>query len=99
MSTIYNAMNVDVAAQLRRFLPPPTGTSPEAIKDRIMHWFAIAKHPEKHVESSNLHTIAAKRKAAKQNLRKLIVWYPQIAAEIDIDVSPMAPETATQEVA
>ena len=49
---------------IEKFLIPTPGKSPQAIKDRILHWVEVANHPEKFTSTQDIHAIAAKRKNA-----------------------------------
>jgi len=76
-------MNIDVEQLVNRFLIPPSGSSPSAIKDRIRHWVDVANFPEKHVDdATNRYAVAAMRRSGRQNARKLIQRHPELALEI-----------------
>lgn len=73
-------MSVD--SFLKAFLAPPPGDSPQDIKTRLLHWVAVANDPEKFIEDQSTHAVAAKRKSARQNLKRLAERHPDIAAEL-----------------
>lgn len=64
---------------LTRFLPPPSGQSPEAVRARFKHWVEVYAHPEQFTEDHSPHALAAKRKSARQCLRRLAERHPKIA--------------------
>ena len=72
----------ETQALLSHFITPPKGTSPAAIKDRILHWLDVSTNPQNHIMDSSAYAVAARRKTARQNLRKLILKYPSLAAEL-----------------
>jgi|HubBroStandDraft_5_1064220.scaffolds.fasta_scaffold853916_2 hypothetical protein len=76
-------MNPAVSDFLGTFLMPPKGDSPEAIAERIRHWIYVANHPEEFVKDDpSPYAISAKRRTARQNLRRLVKNHEQIAASI-----------------
>jgi len=81
-------MNIDARELITSFLIPPNGKSPQAVKARILHWVDVANHPEKYVpDPNNPYAIAAKRRTARQNARKLIQRHPELAAQLKAERS------------
>jgi hypothetical protein len=63
-----------------KFLKAPRGDSPEQIAARIRHWVDVANHPEAFVAGdTSPYAISAKRRSARQNLRRLLQKHPHIA--------------------
>lgn len=76
-------MNTAIDIFLAKFLVPPKGDSPEEIADRIRYWIEVANHPEKFVkDDSSPYAVSAKRRTARQNLRRLVSKHSQVAAQI-----------------
>jgi len=67
---------------LKAFLAPPPGDSPQDIKARLLHWIAVANEPHKFLTENNPHSVAAKRRSARQNLRRLAQRHPEIADQL-----------------
>lgn len=67
---------------LNIFLTPPSGKSPEAIRERLMYWIERANHPERYTygDTSPLALINVRRKA-RQNLKRTVEQYPKAAAQ------------------
>lgn len=88
-------MSIDIDNLINSFLTPPKGKSPGAIKDRIQHWIDIANFPEKHVDDpTNRYAVAAIRRSARQNARKLIRRHPELALEIQNEEQRSASQEA-----
>ncbi len=67
---------------LNAFLVPPPGQSPQSIKDRCLHWIDVCNEPEKFTTEQNGHALAAKRRSARQCLRRLAERHPEIVAAL-----------------
>lgn len=66
-----------------KFLQIPKGDSPEQIEARIRHWVDVVNHPEAFVaEDTSPYAISAKRRSARQNLRRLLQKHPDVAEAI-----------------
>jgi hypothetical protein len=78
---------MDVQKFIDQFLILPSGKSPAAIRDRFEHWREVHSHPEKYTEDQSPHALAAKRKSARQCLRRLAERHPDIAASLVREVS------------
>lgn len=70
---------------IEKFLIPTPGKSPQAIKDRILHWVEVANHPEKFTSTQDIHAIAAKRKNARQCVKDLAARHPDIIAVLSAE--------------
>jgi hypothetical protein len=75
-------MTVSLDTFFQRFLRPPKGNSSEQIAERIRHWIDVCNHPERYSQDANEYAISAKRRTARQNLRRLGRKHPHIVAEI-----------------
>ena len=68
---------------IQSFLTQPTGTSPEEIKLKILHWVGVANSPQDYVkDADNRYEVAAKRKTARQNVQRLAARHPNVVAQI-----------------
>ena len=66
-----------------KFLNLPKGDSPEQIEARIRHWVDVANHPEAFTNGdTSPYSISAKRRSARQNLRRLLQRHPEVAKTI-----------------
>ena len=70
-----------IDAFMAQFLGSDTCISKDP-KERILHWVEVARHPEDHTTDKSPHAIAAIRKNARQNVRRLAVRNPKIAAQL-----------------
>ena len=77
---------------LDTFLIPPKGKSPQEIRDRFKHWAEVYAHPEQFTKDHNPHALAAKRKSARQCLRRLTERHPDIAKVLLEERQAHAPE-------
>lgn len=75
-------MNHEVEQFFSKFLSSPKGNSPQDIEARVRHWIDAANHPEQYTQDKSPYAVAARRKSARQNLRKLLVRHPHIAGQI-----------------
>jgi hypothetical protein len=67
---------------LQTFLVPTSGRSPQSVRDRFKHWITVYSHPEKFTEDRSPHALAAKRKSARQCLKRLADRHPEVAAAL-----------------
>jgi hypothetical protein len=67
---------------LQAFLKPPTGTSPEDIVARLRHYIDVANNPSQYSDDHSTDALRAKRRSARQNLRRIALKYPHIAAQL-----------------
>ena len=75
------ASNLDEFIQT--FLPsPPKGDSPANIATRIRHWIDVYNHPEKFTDDHSPYALRAKKRSARQNVRRLAEKHPDIAGRI-----------------
>ena len=75
-------MTTVVETFLEKFLRAPKGNSPEQITGRIRHWIDVCNHPERYCKDAGAYAISAKRRSARQNLRRLARKNPHIVADI-----------------
>lgn len=76
-------MNTGVDLFLDKFLLPPKSDSAKATTERIRYWIDVANHPEQFVKDDlSPYAISAKRRTARQNLRRLLKKYGQVAATL-----------------
>ena len=76
-------MDTTVNSFLEKFLRPSGGNSAGAVADRIRFWIGMANRPEDFVKGDpSPYAISAKRRTARQNLRRLLKKHPQVAAQI-----------------
>jgi response regulator of citrate/malate metabolism len=67
---------------LKTFLSPPPGDTPKEIKERLLHWIAVTNEPQQFSNSEDAHAIAATRRSARQNLKRLAQRHPDIATDL-----------------
>lgn len=67
---------------LQAFLKPPTGTSPEDIAAKLRHYIDVANNPSQYSDDHSTFALRAKRRNARQSLRRLVQKHPQIAAQL-----------------
>ena len=67
---------------LERFLNTPSGKSPQAIRSRFQHWAEVYANPDQFSQDHSPHALAAKRKSARQCLRRLAERHPGVASEL-----------------
>lgn len=66
---------------LRRFLKPPIEKTPQAIKDKLLHWVEVANNPQDYAhDSSDARSVANLRRKARQNIRRIAIRHPEIAS-------------------
>ncbi len=65
-----------------KFLQPAKGDSPEQIANRIRHWIEVCNRAEEFCQDSSPYALSAKRRSARQNLRRLVKKHPLIAEQI-----------------
>ena len=75
-----NSVDPQVREFAAKFVKPPKGDSPEQIEGRIRHWVDVANHPEAFVKGdTSRFAISAKRRSARQSLRRLLHKHPEVA--------------------
>jgi hypothetical protein len=67
---------------LSQFLTTPKGNSPQDIEARIRHWIDVYNDPAQYTEDKSPYAVAAKRKAARQSLRRLLERHSAIGEQI-----------------
>ena len=82
--TVKNLINV--------FLQPPSGKTPTAIRERLTYWIERANHPDLYTEDKSKLAVNDLRRRAKQNLKRTIERYPEVATQFARDIAQ--PETA-----
>jgi hypothetical protein len=75
-------MQQSVQDLIDKFLTPPKGNSPEAIRAKLLYWVERANHPEKHSQDNSKFAIADVRRKARQNARRIITRYPEVAFQL-----------------
>jgi hypothetical protein len=75
-------MTFSVDTFLRTFLSPPKGTSPQDIAAKIRHYIDVANNPAQYSDDHTTFALRAKRRSARQCLRRLVQKHPQIAAQL-----------------
>ena len=71
----------DVVQQfIHTFTVPPSGRTPQTLRERFQHWIEVYAHPEQFTKDHSPHALAAKRKSARQCLRRLAERHPEVAA-------------------
>jgi hypothetical protein len=64
------------------FLRPPTGSSPQDITAKILHFIDVANNPAQYSEDHSTLALRAKRRSAKQSLRRLALKHQDLAAKL-----------------
>jgi hypothetical protein len=75
-------MTFSVDSFLAAFLSPPSGSTPQDIISKIRHQIDVVNHPEEHSSDTSIPALRAKRRNARQSLRRLVLKHPEIAAQI-----------------
>lgn len=75
-------MTFSVDTFLRTFLSVPKGKSPEDIAAKIRHYVDVANNPSQYSDDPSTFALRAKRRSARQSLRRLVQKHPQIAAQL-----------------
>lgn len=78
-------MTVSVDTFVQTFVGPPKGNSPEQIAERIRHWVDVCNHPERYCQDASPYAISAKRRTARQNLRRMTRKHPHVAEQIMLE--------------
>lgn len=68
---------------LQKHLNPTPGRPAQDVKDRILHWIALAKNPTLVISEANAKSEANARRKARQNIRRLLLRHPEVAAQLD----------------
>lgn len=66
--------------ELLKFLTPPKGSGPEVLIEKIKHYIAVCNHPEQFSADRSPYAVAAKRRGARQNIRRLLKSHPELAS-------------------
>ena len=64
------------------FLRPPTGKSPQDISAKILHYIDVVNNPEQYSEDHSTPALRAKRRSARQSLRRLALKHQALAAKL-----------------
>jgi len=81
----YAQWTMNIETFLTEFLDKtPKGNS---IADRIRHWIAVYENPQSFTTDASPYAVAAKRKAARQNLKRLAARHQAVAEQIMREVS------------
>jgi hypothetical protein len=75
-------MTFSVDTFLRAFLSPPSGSTPQDIINKIRHYIDVANNPAQYSSDTSIPALRAKRRNARQSLRRLVLKHPEIAAQI-----------------
>lgn len=72
---------------VRTFFTSPSGTSPAAIRERILYWIERATHPEQFVPqdtpTNSLPQVTARiRRRARQNALRLAGRHPEVRDQL-----------------
>jgi hypothetical protein len=81
MTSSTNATN-PASAFVVKFFKSPKGNSSEQIKAKLRHWIEVGNSVEQMSPGYNRFEIAALRRNARENARKLATRHPQIAEEL-----------------
>ena len=76
----------DVDAFIKKFLRPPksSANSPDDVAARLRYWISVVNRPELFMKEDdpNPYAVSARRRTARQNLRRLLKKYPDVAAQV-----------------
>jgi hypothetical protein len=75
-------MTFSLDSFFKTFLRPPTGTSPQDITAKILHFIDVVNNPAKYSDDNSTHALRAKRRSAKQSLRRLALKHQELAAKL-----------------
>ena len=69
---------------LRAFIAPPNGSTPRDTRAKLEYWIEAATHPEQHTKDNDTsrYAVAAVRRKARQNARRLAERHPDIAQQL-----------------
>jgi hypothetical protein len=67
---------------LQTFLHPPTGTSPQDILAKLRHHIDVANNPAQYSTDTSVPALRAKRRNARQALRRLAKNHPLLAEQL-----------------
>jgi hypothetical protein len=96
-STNIPAPNVD--AFLSTFLSAPVGNTPAAIRQRLIHWIAVANNPEAYTGGdASPYAINERKRTAVQNLKKLAQRHKPIADQLMSEREHLATVAAAHNV-
>jgi hypothetical protein len=77
------AMKETLKDLIDRFIGrPPEGNSPEDIKARLLKWRDVYSTPEKFTTDTHPQALKAARRNARQNIRRLALRHPELAAQL-----------------
>ncbi|HWZ51875.1 MAG TPA: hypothetical protein VNW54_10475 [Granulicella sp.] len=96
--TITSSPTLDVTKLLNSFLTAPKGNSPAEIVVGMLHWADVCNHPELYAnDDPHPLAISAKKRSARQNLKRLVDKYPHLVAQAQAQrVNTTATSAATQ---
>lgn len=87
-------------ARLQGFLNKPLPRSSNGLEERFRHWADAANNPATYaVNPNDKYAVAAKKKAALQNLARLIEKHPEIAEKVEADLRREREQASQQEAA
>lgn len=75
-------MTFSIDSFFQTFLRPPTGTSPQDITAKILHHIDVANNPAQYSSDHSTPALRAKRRSARQSLRRLALKHQEIAAKL-----------------
>jgi hypothetical protein len=75
-------MTFSLDSFFQTFLRPPTGTSPQDITAKILHFIDVANNPAQYSDDHSTHALRAKRRSARQSLRRLALKHQALAAQL-----------------
>ena len=73
---------LDIDHFLNKFLKPPAGATPEAIKEKLRYWIDVANSPEKYTDDRTPYALGALRRNARQNARRIALRNPRVAEQL-----------------
>ena len=80
---VVTPQQVEADLFLQKHLNPPPGKPAPDVTERILHWLAVANNPNIVAPATSAANIANVRRKARQNLRRLVLRHPEVAAQVD----------------
>ena len=75
-------MTAPIDRFFQTFVRPPTGKSPEDILAKLRHYIDVANDPSTYATDKSAFAVRAKRRNARQAIRRLVQRHPEIAAQM-----------------